>query len=104
VFCGYQAEGTKGRFLQDNCDSLSTLRIHHQEVPIAAQIVTLDHLSSHADYADTIAWLGHMDLIPSTIVLNHGEPKAQRALAERIFERFGVRATLACETRSVAVQ
>jgi len=104
VFCGYQAEGTKGRFLQDHSDSLATLRIHHQEVPIAAQIVTLDHLSSHADYADTIAWLTHMDLIPSTIVLNHGEPKAQRALAERIFERFGVRAMLACETRTVAVQ
>ncbi|MCX6109774.1 MAG: MBL fold metallo-hydrolase [Proteobacteria bacterium] len=104
VFCGYQADGTKGRFLQDHSVDLATLRIHHVEVPIAAEIVTLDHLSSHADYVDTLTWLSHMPQLPSQIVLNHGEPQAQRALAAHILERFGVQAILACEAKHIAIQ
>lgn len=91
LFTGYQAEGTKGRFLQENASTLESLRIHHQEIPLEAEIVTMDALSSHADYEDTLEWIEMIERKPRLILLNHGNPKAQLALAERITERFGIR-------------
>jgi metallo-beta-lactamase family protein len=88
IFTGYQAEGTKGRFLQDNSSSLKSLRIHHQEVEVAAEVVTVDHLSSHADYKELIAWLKQIEQGPEQVLLNHGNPHAQEALAERIQQSF----------------
>jgi metallo-beta-lactamase family protein len=46
LFCGYQVEGTKGRFPQDNVVQLESLRIHHQQVPFAAEIATIQSLSA----------------------------------------------------------
>ena len=98
VFTGYQAAGSKGRFLQDHAGSARTLRIHHEEVPIEAEVVTLDCLSSHTDYQDTLEWLGHMSALPKQIFLNHGEPAAQEELAARIKGRFGLNAVAVAQS------
>ncbi|MDQ3232189.1 MAG: hypothetical protein M3Q07_10245, partial [Pseudobdellovibrionaceae bacterium] len=89
VFCGYQAEGTKGRFLQDNSASLKTLRIHHKEVELAAEIVTISNLSAHADYAQLCAWLKQTSHKPKKILINHGQPEAQGSLVEHIKKELG---------------
>jgi len=84
LFCGYQAEGTKGRTLQDRPNDLSILRIHHQEVPIEAEIATIASLSAHGDWQDITEWLNRMTKPPSHIIINHGEPKSMISMAEHI--------------------
>lgn len=91
VFTGYQAEGTKGRWLQDSGKETGTIRIHHTEVPIAAEIATLDHVSAHADYQDILTWLGFLRRAPERVFINHGAPDAQAALAAKIHETFAWR-------------
>jgi metallo-beta-lactamase family protein len=92
VFSGYQAEGTKGRFLQDNSDGIKTLRIHHKEVELAAEIVTISNLSAHADYEQLLSWLKHTPQSPQQVLINHGQLEAQDALAERLQEELGWKA------------
>lgn len=101
MFTGYQAEGTKGRFLQENIGKIETLRIHHQEVEINAEVVTLDVLSSHADYDDSLAWIEAMETKPKRIILNHGHPLAQAALAQKIIARFKIKTQIANETPEI---
>ena len=88
VFSGYQAEGTKGRWLQDNCNSAASVRIHHEEIPLDAEIVAIGSLSAHGDYQDTLEWLENMTKVPKRIFLNHGEKEASTALAELIRKKF----------------
>jgi metallo-beta-lactamase family protein len=84
LFVGWQAVGTKGRFLQEHHDTEPTLRIHKQEVAIAAEVATLSDLSAHGDADDLIAWLRRGPGLPGRILLNHGEPASQAAMAERL--------------------
>jgi metallo-beta-lactamase family protein len=92
IFSGYQAEGTKGRFLQDNSGSLKTLRIHHQEVELAAEVVTITNLSAHADHEQLIEWLKRTKYKPQQVLINHGMLEAQEALAARIEKVLGWKA------------
>lgn len=84
LFCGYQAEGTKGRFLQDNADQLETLRIHHTPVEIKAEIATMASLSAHGDWQDLCEWLAQMQKLPQKIILNHGDPDAMTGFIPRL--------------------
>jgi metallo-beta-lactamase family protein len=94
LFTGYQAEGSKGRYLQDNAQSAKTLRIHHKEIELNATVKTLDCLSSHADYVDLLEQLGRIKNKPQRILLNHGAPNAQKALCEKISKETKIQ----CET------
>jgi metallo-beta-lactamase family protein len=104
LFCGYQAEGTKGRFLQENAANLDELRIHHQSVRVAAEIATIDQLSAHADQEELLNWISKMRKMPKSVIVNHGVPESQKALAALIQKRFGIKATTAYETRKVSIE
>jgi metallo-beta-lactamase family protein len=91
LFVGYQAEETKGRLLQNG---IRELRIHHQNIPVRAEILTLDGLSAHADSNDLVDWVGGLRKIPSRIFLNHGDNGGPEALAQSLEKRFGVRAEI----------
>jgi metallo-beta-lactamase family protein len=104
LFCGYQAEGTKGRFLQENAETVKELRIFHQPVPIVAEIATIGQLSAHADKDELLAWISRMRRMPKTIILNHGSPEAQKALASDITKRFGINVIAACEQKTVLIE
>jgi len=93
LFAGYQAEGSKGRYLQEQGALSGTIRIFKEDVTVQAEIVTMDHLSSHADADDVLEWMGRARRLPTRVLINHGEPAAQAALAVRIGERFGIAAT-----------
>ena len=54
LLVGYQAEGTGGRALQDGAQFL---RLYGQEVPVRAEILTLDQLSAHAGRSELLRWL-----------------------------------------------
>ncbi len=103
LFCGYQAEGTKGRVLQESAGMLKELRIHHQQVEIAAEIATIEHLSAHADQEELLDWVGRMRRLPKLIILNHGSPSAQKTLGDLITARFGIQVMRSLENRKVVV-
>jgi len=85
LFTGFQAPGTRGAAIVAGADSV---KIHGQHVPIRAEVVQLHGLSSHADQAETLEWLGGFHAPPSLTCLVHGEPPAADALRLRIEERL----------------
>ncbi len=89
LFVGYQAEGSKGRFLQDVGAKTGSLRIHHEEVEVNAEIETLPALSAHGDAEDMLGWLADFRQEPRNIFLNHGDPETARAWGKTIKERLG---------------
>lgn len=99
IFSGYQAEGSKGRFLQEQGSIEGKIRIHHQEVTVAASIKTIDSLSSHADYEEMIAWLKANPRIPERILLNHGDLESQATLKSILKERLGCRVFMSSEQK-----
>jgi metallo-beta-lactamase family protein len=89
LLTGFQAGGTRGASLLRGADSV---KIHGEYVPVRAEIVQLDNVSAHADYAETLDWLGHFRKPPNKTFLTHGEPEAADALRQRIEERLRWRA------------
>ena len=86
LFAGYQAGGTRGAAMVAGAQ---TVRIHGQDVPVRAEVVNLEGLSAHADYAEMLAWLAHFTRPPRMTFITHGEPAAADALRLRIRDRFG---------------
>ena len=80
LFAGYQAGGRRGAAMVAGA---KTVKIHGEYVPIDAEVIALDNLSSHADYAETMAWLGGFRSPPQTTFITHGEPLAADCLRHR---------------------
>jgi metallo-beta-lactamase family protein len=82
---GYQAEGTRGRQLQDGAE---TLKIHGRYVPVRAEVCDLAGFSVHADRNELLAWLGTATRRPDSVLVVHGEQASTEAM------RRSVRSTL----------
>jgi metallo-beta-lactamase family protein len=85
LLAGYQAEGTRGRSLQDGAKEIKMLG---EMVPVRARIKTIDGFSAHADQAEILRWLGYFDKAPRKTYIVHGEQAGAVALAEAIRERL----------------
>jgi Predicted exonuclease of the beta-lactamase fold involved in RNA processing len=90
VFVGYQAEGTLGRRLVERAQ---WVRIHGEEVRVAAQIHTVGGLSAHTGQGGLLEWYGQFRGTPP-VALVHGEDDARQALAAEIGRRYGARVEL----------
>jgi len=86
LLVGFQAEGTRGRSLQDGA---KTLRMFGEEVPVEARVMTINGLSAHADQQETLRWLSGFTRPPDQTYLVHGEPPEAEALRGAIHQRFG---------------
>lgn len=86
LFCGYQAAGTRGEALVHGAHEV---KIHGEYVPIHAEVVSLQGLSAHADYAELGDWLETLERAPQRIFLTHGEPSSQDAFRRYLADRFG---------------
>jgi metallo-beta-lactamase family protein len=86
VLTGYQAGGTRGAALQAGARSL---RIHGEDVPVRAEVVTLGNLSAHADWAEIVDWLRHFRAPPREVFLTHGDPSAADALRVHVRDALG---------------
>jgi metallo-beta-lactamase family protein len=85
LLVGYQGDGTNGRALQDGAQYL---RIHGQEVKVAAEVVTIDQLSAHAGRSELLRWLSGFTVAPRQTFLVHGEPVALESLQSAITNRM----------------
>ena len=86
LFSGFQAGGTRGAAMLQGAKEI---KIHGQYVPVRAEVAVLHNLSAHADYAETLGWLGHFERPPRRIFITHGEPAAADALRRHIGETLG---------------
>lgn len=70
-------------------DGTDELKIHGQYVPVKAEVVQVEGLSAHADYAELIDWLAPAALSPRQVFVTHGEPAAADAFRRRLRDAFG---------------
>ena len=85
LLIGYQAEGTRGRTLQDKKE---TVTMHGKKVPITAKVEIIDGFSGHADYFEMLAWLMAFNKAPKKVFIVHGNPTSSAAMAEHIRETY----------------
>ena len=85
LLAGFQAEGTRGRALQEGARSL---KLYGQDVPVLAEIIQMGQLSAHAGKSELLRWLTAFPAPPKQTYLTHGEPVAAQALQAAIREKF----------------
>ncbi|HTP67688.1 MAG TPA: MBL fold metallo-hydrolase [Dongiaceae bacterium] len=85
ILGGFQAEGTRGRALQEGAKSLS---LFGQNVPVLAEIVEMGQFSAHAGKSELLRWLTGLQVPPKQSYLTHGEPEAAQSLQQAITANF----------------
>ena len=81
LMVGFQAPGTRGWSLQSGA---ATVRMHGQDVPVRARVVTIEGFSAHADREEVTRWLATLPGPPRRVFCVHGEPAALGATATRL--------------------
>jgi metallo-beta-lactamase family protein len=76
LFVGYAAPGTLARIL---IDGAKAVKLFGDEIPVRAQLHTINGFSAHADVDELLAW--QRALAPARTVLVHGDEKAMRSFA-----------------------
>src|SRR5580693_4307432 len=92
ILAGFQAEGTRGRALQEGAKSVN---IYGDVVPVGAEIVTMGQFSAHAGKSELLRWLTALPAPPKQTYLTHGEPQAAQALQAAIQDKFKWKAAVA---------
>jgi len=92
ILGGFQAEGTRGRALQEGAKTIS---LFGQPVPVRAEIVEMGQFSAHAGKSELLRWLTGLQAPPKQVYLTHGEPAAAQALQQAITEKFQWKASVA---------
>jgi len=100
LLVGFQAQGTRGRALEDGARELKMLG---QVVPVRATVARIDALSAHADCEEILRWLGGFATAPRKTYLVHGEPDGCAALADAIRARYGWSVTAAGDGETVTL-
>ena len=80
IFTGFQAVGTLGRALVDR---RPVVRMHGEEIRVAAQIHTLGGFSAHGDQADLLRWHQGLQGKPRTWLV-HGEAMGAEGLRDAL--------------------
>jgi len=92
VLAGFQAEGTRGRALQEGAKTLS---IFGAPVAVNAEVIELGQFSAHAGQSELLRWLTALPSPPKRVFLTHGEPAAAQALQSAIQQKFRWNAAVA---------
>ncbi len=91
LLVGYQAEGTRGRQLQEGTHEIKFFGKYY---PVKAQIKNIESLSAHADQHDLIEWMSEIKNIPEEVFLVHGEPTASDAFRVKIKDTYNYHVTI----------
>ncbi len=81
LFVGYQARGTRGQTIQSGAQFV---KMHGVQVPVRAQIESVENLSGHADSGEMLHWLGSFPKAPRKTFLVHGEPESAEGLKRKM--------------------
>ena len=82
LLIGYQAEGTRGRALQNHAHEI---KLHGKYCAVNASIVEITGLSGHADQGELLRWLQPFETNQkASVFLVHGEPEAQNAFRVKV--------------------
>jgi len=100
ILGGFQAEGTRGRALQEGAKSLNLLG---QTVPVLAEIVEMGQFSAHAGKSELLRWLTGLQVPPKEVYLTHGEPAAAQSLQQAITRSFRWKASVARYLETVEI-
>jgi metallo-beta-lactamase family protein len=84
LLAGYQAEGSRGRRIQDK---ESFIKIFGEQVPLNCHVDTIHGLSAHADQTEILNWLGNFKESPKMTFITHGELESATTLAKKIEEK-----------------
>lgn len=98
LIVGYQGHGSLGRRLVDGDKLVS---IHGEKIAVKARVHTLGGFSAHAGQSDLLAWFSAIAPSKPRVVLTHGEDEPRKALAQKIQQRFKLKATLPAMMDSV---
>ena len=101
LLVGYQAEGTRGRSLQDGAKEIKMLG---EIVPVRARVTVLDGFSAHADQEEILRWLRTFKKPPRMTYVVHGEPAAASTFAGLIRERLSWKAEVAKYQQKISLQ
>ncbi len=86
MLVGFQAPGTRGDALRAGAQQL---KLHGRYHPVRAKVETMP-LSSHADQADLLDWVGSAAPPPEIVYVNHGEKDSSAALIDELQNRLGL--------------
>jgi metallo-beta-lactamase family protein len=98
LLVGFQAAGTRGRSLEEGA---KTLRIHGEDVPVAAEVINLRQFSAHAGQSELLRWLTGLSAPPRQTYVVHGEPEGSKALKAAIESNFRWRVALPAYLQTV---
>ncbi|MDL9978495.1 MBL fold metallo-hydrolase [Microbacterium sp. ASV49] len=88
VLTGYQSGGTRGARLQHG---ERTLRIFGEDVPINAEVDSLEMMSAHADADQIVDWMRRAPAAPRQTFVTHAEPEGADALRLLVAHDLGWR-------------
>ncbi len=83
---GFQAAGTRGRALLEGAGSL---RVHGQDIPRRAEVLSVHGLSAHADRSELLRW-ARTAPAPRGVFVTHGEPESAKAFAAALAAAWGI--------------
>ena len=86
LLAGYQAEGTRGRQLQEGAHEV---KIYGKYYPVKAKIIMLQGLSAHADQRELLNWLSEIKNTPEKVFIIHGEAHPADVLRVKIRDEYG---------------
>lgn len=85
ILVGYQAEGSRGRSLEEGRDFI---KIFGQEIKVKCKIELIRGLSAHADQSELFDWLSEFTENPKNTFFVHGEAQSSQIFAKMVEEKF----------------
>ncbi len=86
LITGFQAQGTLGRRLVDGA---TRVRLFGEEIPVRAQVRTLNGFSAHADRKALLDWARGFRRAPAQVLVTHGEESVAENFAATLCDAFG---------------
>jgi len=87
LLIGFQAEGTRGRSLQNK---VMEIKIHGNYYPVKAAVKEIEGLSAHADQRELLNWLKQFEINRPRVFLVHGEPGAADAFRVKVKDELAL--------------
>src|SRR5579863_427168 len=91
LMVGYQAEGTRGRQLQDG---VHEVKIYGKYYSVKARIETIRGLSAHADQRGLLEWLREIKNKPERVMITHGEKQVADVFRVKLKDVYGWEGTV----------